>query len=344
MRAAGRAAEPGSDAEALEQTSVWFVRHGLPYFAPEQRDAARAALRSRRTAAMLVLTVLLALAAGIPLAWFVGSVALAPATLMLLVGVGLLLYGLTALRARPIATWAVGRTMSSLRQVLPLATRALPLLLIFVTFLFVNAEVWQLAATLDGGVLWLTVMLFGLVAVVFLVVRLPEELDDPATVPDRQRLVEACRRTPLESRAEEAAAAADDAFLAEATQVSGFEKANLILVLVIAQAVQVLLLSLSVFAFFLLFGALVMTEGVQEAWTAAPVDSFDLVSNVSVELLQVSVFLASFSGLYFTVSAVTEESYRDQFFVEVKRELDRAVGVRAVYLALRDRRGRAGTP
>ena len=51
-----------------------------------------------------------------------------------------------------------------------------------------------------------------------------------------------------------------------------------------------------------------------------------------------SVFLAAFSGLYFTVCAVTDEAYRDQFFTEVKRELERAVGVRAVYLALRDQR------
>ena len=50
-----------------------------------------------------------------------------------------------------------------------------------------------------------------------------------------------------------------------------------------------------------------------------------------------SVFLAAFSGLYFTVYAVTDEAYRDQFFTEVKNELDRAVGVRAVYLMLRAR-------
>ena len=34
--------------------------------------------------------------------------------------------------------------------------------------------------------------------------------------------------------------------------------------------------------------------------------------------------------------AVTDETYREQFFSGVMRELERAVGVRAVYLALRD--------
>ena len=66
-------------------------------------------------------------------------------------------------------------------------------------------------------------------------------------------------------------------------------------------------------------------------------------TNLSVELLQVSVFLAAFSGLYFTVYAVTDETYRDQFFTEIKAELERAVGVRAVYLAARGDANAAAT-
>ena len=47
------------------------------------------------------------------------------------------------------------------------------------------------------------------------------------------------------------------------------------------------------------------------------------------------MFLAGFSGLYFTVYAVTDETYRQQFFTSVTRELERAVAVRAVYRTLR---------
>jgi hypothetical protein len=335
VRSLRRRGTPASDEEALHATSTWFVRHGLPYFVPEQREAARRALRARRTVVSLLLTVLLALAAGVGLAFLLGSVAVAPATLTLLVGIAVVFYAATALRARPIATWAVARTLSSLRLLLPLATRALPLLLLFVTFLFINAEVWQVSATLDGAVLWLTVLLFAVVAVVFLLVRLPEELEMPDGPPDRGQIAEACRATPLAERAPDVLEAADDEDLHAALQVKGFEKANLLLVLVIAQGVQVLLLSLSVFVFFLVFGALVMDGAVQESWTQSPIHAADFLDNVSLELVQVSVFLAAFSGLYFTVYAVTDEAYRDQFFTEVKNELDRAVGIRAVYLVLR---------
>ena len=54
------------------------------------------------------------------------------------------------------------------------------------------------------------------------------------------------------------------------------------------------------------------------------------------------MFLAAFSGLYFTVYAVTDESYRDQFFTGVKAELERAVAVRAAYTLLRKERRTAG--
>ncbi len=48
--------------------------------------------------------------------------------------------------------------------------------------------------------------------------------------------------------------------------MTGYERWNLILVLMIVQVVQVLLLSLSVFAFLMVFGALTMTEPVTDAW------------------------------------------------------------------------------
>jgi len=78
-----------------------------------------------------------------------------------------------------------------------------------------------------------------------------------------------------------------------------------------------------------LFGSLIMSDPVIRAW--------DVPSPFSRTLVQVSAFLAAFAGLYLTVSTVTDEAYRAQFFGSVTRELERAVGMRAVYLALRAR-------
>ena len=330
-------AEPLDDAAALRATEAWFVRHGLPYFVPSEREAAHSALHARRTLLMLAVTVLVALAGGVALAWVAEDAAVAPTTLMVFVGLAVLAYGATALRAGPIAMWAVSRTLRSLPQLLPMATRALPLLLVFVTFLFINAEVWEVSARLDGAVMLLTVMLFAVVAVGFLLVRLPDELDHADDISDEAVLVEACRHTPLEDRALTVRDESGRDEIAARAEVRGFERANLILVLMIAQVVQVLLLALSVFTFFLVFGAVVMSQKTQENWTDGTIRHVPWLDHLSIELVQVSVFLAAFSGLYFTVYAVTDEAYRDQFFRGVKHELERAVGVRAVYLTLRGR-------
>jgi hypothetical protein len=120
-------------------------------------------------------------------------------------------------------------------------------------------------------------------------------------------------------------------------EVHGFQKANLLLVLLVAQFVQVLLLSTSVFLFFIVFGVVAMKEEVVLAWTAQDnlVYPFGHALLVSTELIQVSVFLAAFSGLYFTVYAVTDEVYRTQFFTSITDELERAVGARTVYQYLK---------
>lgn len=319
----------------------WFVHNGLPYFVPDERARARQALQPRRIVPVTVLVSLAAVGAAVGLTWVTGQASFAPATLTLVAVVAAAAYAVTALRAGPILGWALRRTRGSLRQLLPMVTRALPLLLLFVTFLFINAEVWQLSATLDGSVLWLTLLLFGGIAVGFLLVRLPEEVDRVDDFIDLDLVRRATRGTPLEVPVHRMLdERGPELSLVEYRDVRGYERWNLILVLLVTQAAQVLLLATAVLGFFLLFGGIVMTSEVQLAWTAQErLEHLPYLANLSVELVQVSVFLAAFSGLYFTVAVMTDETYRDQFFREVLDELERAVGVRAGYLALR-----AGTP
>lgn len=313
-------------------TEKWFLQHGLPYFVESERRIAQRGMRPRRMATVVAVAAIVALAVGGVVGWWLedktngAGAALAAGTAVLF------WYAATTLRLRAIGTWAVVRTMRSIGLLFPLVTRALPLLLLFVTFLFINAEVWQVSASLDGGVLWLTVMLFTGVATGFLLVRLPEELDRVDDEMGTDRLVAACTDTPLEPVARKLAEA--DAGLADETHVTGFQRANLILVLLVSQFVQVVLLSVSVFLFFLVFGAVAMQPDVIESWVGHAPHAVPQLPTLSLELLQVSVFLAAFSGLYFTVYAVTDETYREQFFTSLTRELEQALGVRAVYRAL----------
>jgi hypothetical protein len=289
----------------------WFLRHGLPYFVDGIRnEVGRRLARGRLTsvgAPALVVAVLVGAAFG----WWSGQVSAGislGATVFLLLAT---IYAARALKVGLIARWAMHRTFASLELLFPLATRALPMLLLFVTFLFINTEVWMVASALDGGILWGAVLLFAAMATGFLVVRLIEELDRVDDVIGREEL-------------------------GERADIVGLQKANLVLVLLINQALQVLLLALAVFAFFIVFGAVAMKERVLEAWIGEDLTYPWGFGPISVELLQVSVFLAAFSGLYFAVYAINDENYRREFFTEVLGELEQALKVRVDYLLQRD--------
>ena len=327
----------------VAEAEKWFVDHGLPYFVDSVREEVHTNIRpSRRIAVLLV-----ALAIGIGITvleltvWnFDGANATIvgfQASLLVIA-----LYVIVRLRVGGITVWAGRRTFGSLGLLFPLVTRALPLLLLFITFLFINTEVWQVASRLDGRVMWLTVLLFIAVAVGFLLVRLPEELEVFDEQLDADQIRAGCKGTPLEPIAEGCSVEELDA---EADHIIGLQKLNLVLVLLIAQLIQVLLLSLSVFAFFVIFGSVAIHPDVITAWLG-DVDTLEPILGyewLSVQLLQVSVFLAAFSGLYFTVYAVSDGNYRKQFFSAILEELQQAISARAAYRVMR-RRAQDATP
>jgi hypothetical protein len=319
----------------------WFNEHGLPYFVDGTRESVHAALGRRRLAPVATTATLVGAAIGTGVGLWTQDASVGVLVGVVVAGLAVVAYAATELHGRRVARWAARRTMSSLGLLFPLVTRALPLLLLFVTFLFINTEVWQVAATLDDGVLWLTVLLFASIAVAFLLVRLPEELDQTDGALTTERLVELCRDTPVAEAAHERTSELQRAVSTGTARVRGFERANLVLVLLVSQALQVLLLSIAVFAFFLIFGAVAISPDVVDTWIGhEPTWVFGELPIISLELARVSVFLAAFSGLYFTVYAVSDEKYRAQFFASLMVEIEQAVGVRAVYQSLSP--GRAG--
>jgi hypothetical protein len=322
-------------AATVAATEAWFRRHGLPYFVTADERRVSAALRPQRALPAAVVAIALSAAVGVVAGVGSEDVSNGIAIGAVALGLACLAYAIAYLRFRSIMSWAVSQTFGSLSWLFPLITRALPLLLLFMTFLFINTEVWQVASALDRGYLWITVMMFAAIAVAFLLVRLPEEVRDVSERARGEQLVAICGGTPVESVAAEVVEAPG---AAAAGEMSRLRRVNLVLVLLFAQALQVLLLSVSVFGFFILFGSVAIKDDVVRAWLgdeSAPhkLPTLDWLPFTN-ELFQVSVFLAAFSGLYFTVYAVTDENYRRQFFSDIAQELETAVGVERVYLRL----------
>lgn len=313
----------------------WFENNGLPYFVESRHDAIRRALAPRLvwTWAALVagLSVLAGVVAGLTLeSWIEGILASVATALVVL-----LLRFIRVFRVARIARWAARHSWTNRQLLVPLATRALPFLLLFITFLFINTEVWMVASAMDARLLWSCVGIFASIAVGFLQQPFREEIDRVGTEVEGDLLVQTCAGTPVASAARELQ---DEPHLA--AEMAGIrlpmlQRSNLFLMLFITQAIQVVLLAMVVFVFFVVFGAVAIRPEVVEAWLGyAPTYVVEQL-NLSRELLRVAVFLSAFAGLYFTVQAVIDETYRREFFSQVSQGLEQAVGVRKVYVALR---------
>lgn len=318
-------------ADTATAIEAWFDDHGLPYFVGDHADRVEGWVSSKRIVAVILLIIAVSVASGV----VVGTVLANHGSVGTFVGVVVFLallggFAGRLLRMGTMLRWAARRTFGSLGLMFPLLTRALPLLLLAVTFLFINAEVWQVAALMSRHVLWLAVLFFAAIAAVFLLARLPEEVREVEADVVGDRVAACCVGTPAEDAAKR--------LTAEPAHLPRFARANLVLVLLFNQAIQVLLLSLGLFAFFVVFGSLTIPDDTVTAWTGqkAVTDLPSLGEYVPItnELFQVSVFLAAFAGLYFTVYAVTDETYRSQFFAGLSHELEQAVAVNAVYVSL----------
>lgn len=324
------------------QVGEWFDDNGLPYFVADRAHAIEAWLNNKRILGFLLVLLIVSIALGYTAGRLIDA-----SSVGTLVGVFLFVataaaYAGGLLRMGVVLRWALRRTFSSLSLMFSLVTRALPLLLLFITFLFINTEVWQVASSMRRDVLWIVVLFFAGIALVFLLVRLPDEVRKVEADTADDRLVDRCAGTPvagLVARGSRAGATAG-----ADVELPRLARTNLVLVLLFNQAIQVLLLSVAVFAFFLVFGSLAINDEVIKSWLGAGhpeairIFGQTLTKRPSNELFQVSVFLSAFSGLYFTVYAVTDQTYREQFFSSISRELEAAIGVHAVYRSMLVRR------
>jgi len=241
------------------------------------------------------------------------------------------------------ASYAVGRLVGwgfrqlwrQLGDVLALVVRALPLLLLVVTFMFLNAEIWAVAADLDGLFYWLVILLFLGLATLFAVLRLPRDVGELATFDTWEVVADRVTGTPAEPLV-----GLHQGPHVAAPPLRRREWGNVGLSVLFTEAIQVGLVALGMFLFLMVFGVLTVTPSIQTLWTGLNGDDLKVIGDVELagrdvvltwELLKVSSFLAAFSCLYFTVYLLTDPTYRREFLAELLDEFRVAFAVRAVY-------------
>lgn len=253
-----------------------------------------------------------------------------------------LIYLVTSYGLLPMTRWAFVQTGRQAGAVLSLFGRALPLLLLFSVALFVNAEVWQVSAALDGVLFWSTIAFFVLAGLGFLLVRLPGEVALLREQVHGEALADACAGSPLAAVAEQADRGEGPGAAGAAVALSRRQEGNVLLVLLFSQAVQVLLVTFAIGGFFFVFGLLAIRPEVIDMWLGDTIGRGELARWTLVgreivltrALVHVAGFLGALSGFYFTVYVITDSTYREQFFTEIIGQVRQSLAVRTVYLRL----------
>jgi hypothetical protein len=243
------------------------------------------------------------------------------------------IYVVTSYGLIPMTLWAVGKIGVQLGTLVTLLARALPLLTIFVTFLFLTAEVWQTVGVLYGPAYWICLGGFLVVGTLFLLIRMPADIGDLSKFESWDKIEALAAGTP-------GTALPVPSGPPEEPPLSRRQSANVVLVLLFSQGVQIVLVSAIVGGFCVAFGFLAVSRTTVASWTGvadphvlftADLGGRQLV--MSEALVRVSGFLAVFAGLNFAIYLVTDATFRREFRDEIVGEVRQALAVRVLYLA-----------
>lgn len=298
------------------------------------RRGTAASEAGRRTTALAVIGVFVLVVPVVSEGWSSDALAEVPVFLL----VSLLAIWFTYLGFGSIALWAFRFAWVQLGALGTLMSRALPLLMLTVVVYF-TGELWQLAARMSRERLWQTIGFLALVALAFMVTTIRDEVaelrQDRSEQSDPGALLIG---TPLESVSPTPPAR---------SPLSRAEQANVVAVMVVAQAIQVVLFTAGLFTFFLALGIIAIPDDVTVLWSGErscpqgepPCSGtwFGIHIPIPQTVVHTSLFVAVLSGLYFTVSTSVDPMYRQRFFEPLIADVAVSLAGRDAYLELERR-------
>jgi hypothetical protein len=228
---------------------------------------------------------------------------------LVLVGIVYLVLGFGVLS---ILEWAGIRFVSLFAASLSVLVRALSLLMFFLLVIFFTTETWQIWTVPRVPLFVAAAGLFVILAAGLLLLRLPGSVRG------------------LEDEAE-----------LQGGRLTRPQRVNVGLVVFLSQFLQVVFVASAVWLFFVVFGSLLVTEGVREVWIGNPGDAIwripflgDTTIVITEELLRVATGMASFAALYYAVATQLDEAYRDEVVERIAEQMKETFARRAEYLRL----------
>ncbi|WP_419863775.1 hypothetical protein [Candidatus Poriferisodalis sp.] len=246
-------------------------------------------------------------------------------------------YVVTSWGLLPMVRWSVGQLWRQVGQVMTLLAKSLPILLVFSAFIFLNAEMWQVANDFTLPFFGMIAALLVAVGALFVIISVRRLAVDMARFSSWADVRSRCAETPIANLVP-----ADDSPAPDSPPLGRRARFNVSLLLFVAQSIQIALVAVIVTCFYVLFGVFTVRESTLLQWTtlsqltwedswmvSLPLWSGELL--FSRQLVLVAAFIGLFSGLQFAVSVVLDSSYRSEFAEDMTDELREALAVRAVY-------------
>ncbi|HEV8297584.1 MAG TPA: hypothetical protein VGQ20_09810 [Acidimicrobiales bacterium] len=233
----------------------------------------------------------------------------------------------------PMVLWAFGQLRHQIANIATLVVKTLPYLLLFSALILFTTEMWQVVDAMPGT--YFGFVIGGMIGLGGLLVAVTTrtdmaELSRFASWDDVHSL---CDDTPMAGFVPPATPPIPDP-----PALPTRARVNVALVMFVNQAIQIVLVGASVFAFYLAFGLLCIRESTLVSWIGdgALVDG-DRLATVNFvghellltrQLLYMAGFVATFAGLQFAVQVASDANYRNEFSADMAQEVRQALAVR----------------
>lgn len=239
--------------------------------------------------------------------------------------------------------WSLKHAIHQLASLPPMIAKVLPVLMVSVLFIFVNADLWKLANGLSFPRTWAVLGLMGLLAV-FVVVT--TSLERTARLLGRYRGDDIARFT--ENDYERAAALeggiwntaqdwVEEKKILEHRPLKVAPWSNLIIIPMIGQIIQATFFMLLVFGFFMGFSSIAISDTTIESWMSIKPEHLKILgvdTNINAVVIKVSMIVAVFSGLSFVATTSSDEKYARSFLKPMIARIKHILVIRDIYLGL----------
>lgn len=238
--------------------------------------------------------------------------------------------------------WSLKHAIHQLASLPPMIAKVLPVLMVSVLFIFVNADLWKLANGLSFPRTWAVLGLMGLLAVFVVVTTSLERTarllgrsrgDDIASFSDNDYEHAAALEGGIWNTAQDWV---EEKKILEHRPLKIAPWSNLIIPM-IGQIIQATLFMLLVFGFFMGFSSIAISDTTIESWMSIKPEHLKILgvdTNINAVVIKVSMIVAVFSGLSFVATTSSDEKYARSFLKPMIERIKHILIIRDIYLGL----------